>query len=82
MDQGNNIIELVSKYTIDTYKVTYIAKPMPIILEDLDYLTIEGMSSESPCKLPVILHKHILEKAVYAAYNYMATKTNNNEQNK
>lgn len=80
LDWGNNIIELVSKYTINAYKVTYVSKPTPIILEDLGYLTIDGISYELPCRMPSILHKHILEKAVYAAYTYMATKNNNTEQ--
>ena len=81
LDLGNNVVELVTKHTIISYKVTYLAKPLPIILEDIDYVTIEGLSSESPCKLPAILHKYLLEKAVYAAYNYMATKANNTNNN-
>lgn len=67
-------VELISKVKIKGYKVTYLKKPAPIILEDIGELTIENLSTESECELNPNLHKHILEKAVMAAFNYMATK--------
>ena len=67
-------VELISKVKVKGYKVTYLKKPAPIILEDIGELTIENLSTESECELNPNLHKHILEKAVMAAFNYMATK--------
>ena len=73
MDTGNNIVELISKYPIDKYLIKYLAKPSPIILEDLpNGLTIERESEETPCKLNDILHKTILKRAVQLA---LASKT-------
>ena len=46
----------------------YLAKPSPIILEDLpDGLKIEGENKKSECKLNSILHRIILERAVILA---------------
>ena len=65
LDAGESVVELVSKYKIKEYLVRYMAKPEPIILEDLpNDLTIEGVSSETECKLNEILHHTILERAV------------------
>lgn len=65
LDAGEGIVELVSKYKIKSYLVRYLAKPEPIILEDLpNDLTIDGVSSQTECKLNEILHNTILERAV------------------
>lgn len=62
-------IKLYSKYKIGKYKVTYLERPNPIILEDLsDYnLSIEGISVESESNINPILHKAVLERAVALA---------------
>ena len=50
------------------YKIRYVKRPRPIILEDLpDGLNIDGISTESSCELNPILHPEILQKAVEIA---------------
>ena len=68
LDFGNNIVELIPKFKIGTYMVKYIAKPSPIILENLpDGLKIEGEDTKKECELNSILHRVILERAVNMA---------------
>lgn len=68
LDCGNNNVELVSEYNIDKYLVRYITKPDPIILEDLPSgLSINGISSETECKLNPVVHRAILIRAVQLA---------------
>jgi len=51
-----------------TYKLRYVRRPAPIILEDLpDGLTIDGVSEASECELNPIIHIDILNKAVELA---------------
>lgn len=52
---------------LDTYILRYIRRPKPIIVSDLDGLTIEGKSSESACELDPILHEEIVQRAVELA---------------
>lgn len=50
------------------YKIRYVKRPRPIILEDLpNELVIDGESTESSCELNPILHMDILNKAVEIA---------------
>lgn len=50
------------------YKIRYVKRPQPIILEDLpDNLEIDGENKESSCELNPILHMDILNKAVELA---------------
>ena len=50
------------------YKIRYVKRPKPIILENLpNGLEIDGESEESPCELNPILHRDILNKAVELA---------------
>lgn len=68
LDYGNNTVELIAKFNIGEYMLKYLAKPSPIILEDLpDGLKIEGENKKSECKLNSILHRIILERAVILA---------------
>lgn len=82
-DTFNVYTELVPKFSVkqvkaganwasgDTYfiyRIRYVERPKPIILEDLpDGLTIDGEDAESPCVLNPILHYDILVKAVELA---------------
>ena len=66
--------ELIPRDTLNTateqwvYKIRYVKRPRPIILEDLpDGLTIDGISTETSCELNPILHMDILTKAVELA---------------
>lgn len=66
--------ELIPRDSLDTsnerwvYKVRYVKRPRPIILEDLpDGLSIDGVRTETSCELNPILHMDILSKAVELA---------------
>lgn len=63
---GNTlIIELVSKYNIDKYKLRYLSQPKPIILETLiGGATINGVTQRTECELPKVVHTAILKLAV------------------
>lgn len=59
---------LSSKEEILQYKIRYIRRPYPIILEDLsDGLNIDGFSKARDCELNPILHPEILQRAVELA---------------
>ena len=67
--------ELIPRWTITegegktlVYKIRYVRRPVPIILEDLpDGLVIDGYTNESACELNPILHMDILNRAVELA---------------
>ena len=66
------LTELIPKETLNiqnpTYKIRYVRRPMPIILEKMpDDLTIDGEKGPSECELNPILHMDILNKAVELA---------------
>lgn len=66
--QETKYTELVSDYSISNYTVRYLAKPSPIILEDLpEGLTIDGETKAQTCLLPEVLHQTILSEAVRMA---------------
>lgn len=68
LDVNNNMVEIVSRYSIDKYIVRYIKKLNPIILTTLpDELTIQGKKEISDCELHPALHKSILDTAVQLA---------------
>lgn len=82
LDAGNNVIELISNYTINKYTIRYLSKPSPIILQDLkDNLAIDSISTETQCKLHVSLHRPILEKAVKMAILSKSMSINNQQVN-
>lgn len=67
-DLSNKIVEIISKYNVESYLVRYLARPVPIILDDLtDGLSINGISEKTECKLDPVIHRTILEKAVNIA---------------
>lgn len=74
LDNGDDIIELVSNYTISRYLIRYMSKLSPIILIDLsnDGLTINNSSEVTECKLNPVIHRIILKRAVEIA---VLTKT-------
>lgn len=68
LDFGESISELVSEYSIESYKIRYLSKPTPIVLLDLEEgLEIDGESNITQCKLHTALHRTILEYAVKLA---------------
>lgn len=66
-DIGGNLIEVYSEYNIGEYNIKYIRRPSPIILSNLDDLTIEGLGTASECELDPMVHETILERAVRLA---------------
>lgn len=66
---STKVVEIITNKddTIKTYNVRYIRKPEPIVLGDLDGLTIEGVGTTSECELDPILHEDILQRAVELA---------------
>lgn len=54
--------------SITSYSVRYVRVPKPIIVADLDGLTIDGQSTaSSQCEIDPILHEDILQRAVELA---------------
>jgi len=67
-DLSNKIVEIISKYNVESYLVRYLARPVPIILDDLtDGLSVNGISEKTECELDPVIHRTILEKAVNIA---------------
>lgn len=52
---------------IQNYTLRYIRRPNPIIVSNLDGLTINGKGGKSECELDPILHEEILQRAVELA---------------
>ena len=54
--------------TLNKYTIRYIRRPKPIIVSNLDGLTIEGEGTKKlDCELDPILHEEILQRAVELA---------------
>ena len=53
--------------TLTKYTIRYVRRPNPIIVSDLDGLTIDGISHASECELDPIIHTEILQRAVELA---------------
>lgn len=79
LDCGNNTVEIISKYSISDYTVRYLAKPSPIVLVDLNELSIDNISEKAECKLNSAIHRAILERAVRLA---IISKTQISSSNK
>lgn len=68
MNREKDLMELISKYELKEYVLKYLGRPNPIILEDIpNNMTINGVSAESDCELPDVLHRTILIRAVQLA---------------
>ena len=78
---GQSIVsEIISKTntTVPDYRVRYVKRPQPIILESIaaDGLSINGVSAKTECELNPITHKEILDRAVeLAKVHYAAGDT-------
>lgn len=70
---SEKVVELVTLEPIDTYHIRYIKYPTPIVLQDLggistsEHLSIDGVDSQTECKLDEELHREILDRAVELA---------------
>lgn len=83
LDSGEQIVELVSNFTIEDYVIRYIKEPEPIVLCDLtnDNLSINGFTQMNTCKLPSSLHNIILNAAVQLALSVKKQNQENNNKN-
>lgn len=66
--------------TITKYTARYIRRPNPIIVSDLDGLTIEGEGSQSACELDDSIHEEIVQRAVELAKISWTTTGQDNVQ--
>lgn len=73
LDITEDLVEVITKGTLNSYFIRYVCKPSPIILVSLqsDNLTIEGQTDAQTSVLPEVLHDKILKQAVALA---IATK--------
>lgn len=71
--------ELISEYDINQYKIRYLKRPYPIILDYLSEASINGQyapyGENSPCELHPSLHKSILNTAVSIAKAMWSAKS-------
>ena len=76
IDTGSSVIELISKYNIQSYFIKYLSKPKPIILQDItdENLSINGETKRMGCELNTVLHRTILERAVALAIKRLPLK--------
>lgn len=93
LDCGENVVELVSKYSFNGYLIRYIAQPEPIILEELwdgfssgsgsgsgdgsGTVTIKNKHEKTGCALNPALHDTILKRAVQMALASKGIKATN-----
>lgn len=61
--------------TITKYTLRYIRKPKPIIVSNLDGLTIDGKGDTCNCEIDPILHEEIVQRAVELAKIAWAAST-------
>lgn len=65
------VVELILNNNDKTYtpefKIRYVRKPNPIIIEDLDVVSIEGVSEKTECELDPAIHQEIVQRAVELA---------------
>jgi hypothetical protein len=79
LDNGLDIVEIVSKYNLSKYTVRYISKPTPIVLTNLSEMGVfpEVNGQETNCKLDSVLHRPILERAVLLALSSKSNQSKN-----
>lgn len=66
VDEGSGLIKVYSLYNIGKYSMKYLRNPSPIILSDIDGMSIDGCEA-GECELDSITHDVILERAVRLA---------------
>lgn len=77
------IVELIANIgdTIASYIVRYIRELKPIVLADLDDLTINGVGMVQECELDSMLHEEVLQRAVeLAKAAWVSSNSNDNMQ--
>ncbi len=69
--------EVISNQTINSYNLTYLKRPLPIILTNLGTLSIEGKSVQTESELQhPSLQREILKRAVNSAIQRMGVQPN------
>lgn len=76
LDLSDNIIELVSDYNIEKYKIRYLKRPYPIILTE--GISINNKTSKQESDLSPALLRMILERAIRIAVQSKAMLAGNN----
>lgn len=73
-EPGQNVVELISNYTINQYNIRYLKRAKPIILTDLNAgefvglgLTILGQTQQQTSELDPSVHSEIVRRAVELA---------------
>jgi hypothetical protein len=80
LDTTTSSIEIFGRpgVTLSSYKLRYIRKPLPIILENLVGETIDGLTTARTCELDAGLHREVLKIASTLAEQYYYDKYGNN----
>lgn len=66
-DHNDKVVELVNSIKIKTYVLRYLKKPSPIILEDFEDVSINGIKNITECELDSSIHSTILGRAYQMA---------------
>lgn len=75
LDCGNNKVEIISESPVTKYLIRYLKRPNPIVLANLDGLTINNtFRNVTECELNPVLHRPILERAVALASRRVGKK--------
>lgn len=72
---GQNSSKVISELILNNndksftpeFRIRYVRKPKPIIIEDLDVVSIEGVSEKTECELDPAIHQEIVQRAVELA---------------
>lgn len=72
-DFTDKIVELINPNIISEYFFRYLKKPSPIILEDFEEVSINGIKNITECELHESLHVRILGKAYELALQAYVT---------
>lgn len=67
LDNSLDVAEIVTKYNIKDYTIRYLSKPTPIVVADLEGVSIDKVDTITECKLNSAMHRYILERAVALA---------------
>ena len=69
IESDNLVSEIIVKTgtTISSYKIRYVKRPQPIIVDDISPESIQGISTVSECELDPIIHQEILDRAIQLA---------------
>lgn len=67
LDIDNKTVDIISTYSNYSYWIKYLKNPSPIVLIDLEGVSINNQTNKTECELSEVLHEDILELAVKLA---------------